>query len=541
MPKPATTYLPSTSLYSFPRCSTTVSSFSSPAPELSARSLLGSAGSPDSSAAAPSPPLSPPDGAAAAAAAPAGLKLNAPAAPLPAVDEPPNEKAGAGVDEDDDDAAAGVEPNEKPEDPVPDAAVDPPKENELAGAAAKLDPLAAGAPNENAGGLDPPAASDVVADEDDAPKLNPVDGLLAPEAGAVDVLLPENEKGAGFLWSAGTAAFSVPMENVGAGEAEDPDDDPPNPKENALGAAPLAEGVPGVAVGLAPPNDRDGLAPPGPNLPSLTDAGGESTDGFSSFLDGVNVLLSGVVGCKGALGPKLNMGLGLAGVLLVDVEAAFEPDSTSSSDLPAMTSSTSLVTSTDGFEEAGLLCSAGFEASLERPADAADAVEGLAPNENGDEDEAAGTEGTKPLPAGAVPLELANEEDPEPRRAKPPTFGGAGMLGAAAAEDPAVEVAGAGAALGGSHPADLPAASRCFAYCDCKREKTSSRLMKGSSSITSFRNETMPRFRPRRDVQYWTSPSGGGVDCDGAGAVPEVEADVPLDTLLAEDAGASER
>lgn len=64
--------------------------------------------------------------------------------------------------------------------------------------------------------------------------------------------------------------------------------------------------------------------------------------------------------------------------------------------------------------------------------------------------------------------------------------------------------------------------------------------MNGSSSTTSFKNATMPRFKPRRDAQYWTSPSGGGADCDGAGAAAEVEDD-PLDTLAADELAASER
>lgn len=45
------------------------------------------------------------------------------------------------------------------------------------------------------------------------------------------------------------------------------------------------------ALGLAPPNDRRGALPSGPNLPSL--AGGSAT---GVVLDDANVLLSGVVG-----------------------------------------------------------------------------------------------------------------------------------------------------------------------------------------------------------------------------------------------------
>jgi hypothetical protein len=184
-------------------------------------------------------------------------------------------------------------------------------------------------------------------EDDDAgvPKLNDVDG-----AGVVVGLLPKENEGV----SAGFAAEPKLKLGVDAGVVVEGG---PTPilKPEPLLPKPNPVGLPLVGVlPDAPPKANCGFDPPGPNLPNL--AGGVAS---SSLADGVKDLLSGVEGLRGALGAKANrLGAFLVseeleeGVALNEkagVGASVDLGAAGSDDLLEMASSTSLVTSAEGF------------------------------------------------------------------------------------------------------------------------------------------------------------------------------------------------
>lgn len=278
------------------------------------------------------------------------------------------------------------------------------------------------------------------------------------------------------------------------------------PKLNEAGFA----GVPlDAGDALAPPKLNVGRLPSGPNLPNLA---GEAS---SIFLDGVNVLLSGVEACRGPEGANENRVVGFLASLDVDegagcdgalnlngVEEVSSALAADAEDVSASASASASLTMSDTPE--------AFFAGV----DVAGAAAGLAPkppNVNGDDDgavDAAGREGVKPPPRGAVEEAdvrgtAVSENDPAAGGANVGGLGiaagGAAAGAGVAAPVPAEEEAPA-AAPAGRHPFFVAASSRYFPYCAPREGRICVRSVNGSSLTSFAMKPEMDTFSPRMAV-----------------------------------------